>query len=93
MSFLVFSEKLDVYDDTNLDYIEMDKAAKAFIGSIIGIATAFPLYKFFPTKIYRNYLGNIDRLHIIVRKIINKNYTGLKAAVETGTVDETKANG
>ena len=89
----MFSEQLDVYDDTNSDYIEMDKAAKAFVGSVLGIMTAIPLYKFFPTKIYRNYLSNIDRLNIIARKIISKNYTAFKAAMETGTVDETKANG
>ena len=89
----MFSEKLNVYDDTNPDYIEMEDAAKAFVGTLASIVNAVPLYKYFPSKIYHNFLSSMDRLQTIGRKVIAKKYTGLKAAMETGTVDESKANG
>ena len=89
----MFSEKLNVYDDINPDYIEMEKAAKAFIGSFTGIASAIPLYKYFPTKVYRTYLSSIDRVQTIGRKIMSKKYADLKAVMETGKIDETRANG
>ena len=88
----MFSEKLNVYDDTNPDYIEMEDASKAFIGTLASIVYAVPLYRYFPSEVYRNFLSSMDRLQTIGRKTIAKKYTGLKAAMETGTVDESKAN-
>ena len=89
----MFSEKLNVYNDISPDYIEMEKAAKAFIGSLFAIGNAIPLYKYFPTKVYRTYLSNIDRVQTIGRKIMSKKYTSLKNVMETGRIDETRANG
>ena len=93
MSFFVFSEKLNIYEENNPEFKEMSEASRAFIGSVTSISTALPLYKIFPTKVYRNYLNNIGRVQNIGRKMIEKKYTELKAAMETGMVDESRATG
>ena len=89
----MFSEKLNVYEDENPDYIEMRDAVKAFVVSLSKITISVPLYRYFPTQTYRDYLSDMNRLQTIGRKIISKKYAELKAAIETGMVDENKANG
>ena len=91
MAFFVFSEKLNVYDDSNADYIET--AGIAFIGSLGTISLSLPLYKYFSTKAYRNFISSVDRLQNVGRRIIRGKYMKLKTVLETGTVDERRANG
>ena len=50
IAFFVFSEKLNVYEDENPDYIEKRDAGKAFVGSITRTCNSVPLYKYFPTR-------------------------------------------
>lgn len=93
VAFFVFGEKLKVYEDDNPDYKEMSDASRAFIGSLTAIAVAPPLYKIFPTKVYRHYLDSVKRVHSIGKRIMEERHTELKVAMETGTVDESRATG
>ena len=93
VAFFVFSEKINVYDENNPEFKEISEASRAFTGSVTSIATTLPLYKIFPTKPYRDYLNNVHRLQNIGRKMIKRKYIELKAAMETGKVDESRATG
>ena len=62
VAYFVFSERLNVYDDTDPVLKEFREAALDFIGNLAKIAMALPLYKIYPTKAYRDYLNGVNRM-------------------------------
>ena len=56
----MFSETLDVYSGKDERFKRFQDAAIKFIGSLADVASAAPLYKFFPTKPYREYLQKLN---------------------------------
>ena len=63
VAYFVFTEKLNVYDDTDQLLKEFREAALNFVASLSKIAIAPPLYKIYATKAYRDHLQSISRVH------------------------------
>lgn len=63
MSYFVFTEKLDVYNSDDPTLKDFQKDAFAFIDNLTKVSNAFPLYRIFPTKIYREYLQSLHQIN------------------------------
>ena len=60
---MVFGEKVNTFDESIKDLLNFENAAIEFIELLAAIGTAPPLYKYFPTKIYRRFVRALTRVH------------------------------
>ena len=58
----MYGEKIKIYTDIEPVQKEFMEAGLEFIDSISTVAFSLPLYKFFPTKVYRDYVGILKRM-------------------------------
>lgn len=62
VSYFVYGEKINIYSGTDPLQKEFMEAGLDFIQSFLKTMRAFPLYKLFPTKTYRDYERIVRRL-------------------------------
>ena len=60
-AYFVFGENLNVYDDSDVTQREFMSAGLKFIEQLTQVSP-FPIYKFFPTKSYRELVKTIGRM-------------------------------
>ena len=60
-AYFVFGENLNVYDDSDVTQKEFMSAGLKFIHQISRVSP-LPIYKFFPTKSYRELVKTIGRM-------------------------------
>ena len=60
-AYFVFGENLNVYDDSDVTQKEFMSAGIKFIQQMTQISP-LPIYKFFPTKSYRDLVETIGRM-------------------------------
>ena len=82
-----------MYTEGDADFEEAKEAGESFVSCSMNMLMALPLYKIFPTKIYRTYVSNVSRMQKIGRKILKKKYSDLKDVIEAGSIDESKVAG
>ena len=58
----MYGEKINIYSGADPLQEEFIKAALEYIDSLVKIASAPPLYKWFPTKTYRNFVRIVKRM-------------------------------
>ena len=57
ISYMVFGERLDTFDESRKDLKEFQNAAVELVSLIGVLASQPPLYKYFPTKNYRRFVA------------------------------------
>ena len=64
-AMFVFNKDIKAVDPSSghQDVLAFIKAVKIFVGSIVKIGYEIPLYKIFPTKLYRNMTGAIKEMY------------------------------
>ena len=60
---MVYGERLNTFDESRKDLLDFQNAAVRFIELISAISNAPPLYKYFPTKIYRRFVAAVTCVH------------------------------
>lgn len=60
---MVFGEKLDTFDESRKDLLEFEKISLNYSMAVGVIGTAPPLYRYFPTKPYRDYRRAHDAMY------------------------------
>ncbi len=65
ISYFVYGEKIKIYTDIEPEQKEFMEAGLEFVGYIERITNALPLYKLFPTKVYKKYVGILKRMNRI----------------------------
>ena len=60
IGYMVFGEKLDTFDESRKDLLEFQDAAIQFFLSLGKLMNEPPLYKYFPTKNYRQFVAAIN---------------------------------
>ena len=63
MSYMVYGEKLNTFDESRKDILEFQNAASAFVESTATLITEPPFYKYIPTKTYRRFVQAISHIH------------------------------
>ena len=63
IGYMTFGEKLDTFDDSRMDLQEFEKITIDYAKNIEVIVFALPLYKYFPTKPYREFRRATDRMY------------------------------
>ncbi len=63
ISYFVYGEKINIYSDIEPVQKEFMEAGLEFISYISRITSALPLYKLFPTKVYRDYVAIVKRMN------------------------------
>ncbi len=61
----MYGEKIKIYTDIEPLQKEFMEVGLDFISSVSIIATSLPLYKLFPTKVYKKYVGILKRMNRI----------------------------
>ena len=60
ISYMVFGERLDTFDESRKDLQEFQNAAVELISLIGVLVNQPPLYKYFPTKTYRRFVAAMN---------------------------------
>ena len=58
----MYGEKIDIYSGMDSDMKEFSEAGLDYINMAGTIAAALPLYRIFPTKVYRDYAKCVRRI-------------------------------
>ena len=93
VSKIVFNENVDVFSGKNSQANDFVRAAIDFVESLFIIGRALPLYKFIPTKPYKEYVERVRRLYSLGEQLLRNHYNSIVSEIEKGTVDETVAVG
>ena len=57
-----------MYTEDDPDFEEAKQAGESYVSCSVNMLMALPLYKIFPTKVYRTFVNNVSRLQNIGRK-------------------------
>ena len=60
---MVYGEQLNTFDESRKDLLEFQNVAMEAIGLLARISNEPPLYKYFPTKTYRRFVGALTYVH------------------------------
>ena len=91
---VVYDEDIDTFSDKNgLQTEEFLKVVSGLVYSLGVIANALPIYKIYPTKTYKNYVNNLNRLRELGRQFLTNRFEKLQQDIEMGIVDEDVAVG
>ena len=63
ISYFVYGEKINIYSDIEPVQKEFMEAGLEFIGYVSRMVNALPLYRIFPTKVYRDYVAIVKRMN------------------------------
>ena len=93
VSKIVFNESIDIFSGKNSQANDFVQAAMDYNNSISTIGQAPPLYKFIPTKPYKEYVERVRCLYNLGEQLLRNHYNSIVSEIEKGTVDETVAVG
>ena len=90
---VVFNEDMNTFSDNDSQTEKYVKAVLAFTHAFGEVNRALPLYKIFPTKVYRNYISSYSDVRQLGKELLNNRYESIRKDIEEGTVDEDIAVG
>eukprot|EP00731_Ephydatia_muelleri_P031105 Em0022g619a len=91
IGYMTLGEKLDTFDESKKDLQEFEKISLDYAKNVEVIVFAPPLYKFFPTKAYRDFKRATDCMYEKASHILKDKYDKMVEAINSGVVDEAKA--
>ena len=74
VAFFIFGKRLGALnlDDTNSDSQEFITTVERFLGDMIDLMSALPLYKIYPTKLWKTLVNDQITIHKLSMKMINE---------------------